>query len=200
MTCYATSILLSSINSLGHSFDDHLATVSLINALPATLSTLKTILFNSNTPVTTANIKQCILNNEQRCIGDSGTNTTAFFARASKKPQHECGEKRDKHEKCDPCNLSKHCTHCDIDGHNITECCRLKKALDKAKSAISGQKDAKAKSKCKKVSANIAIAEEEDEESDTETNYSSTDTAIAMVSTLDHHTIGNQWILDSGTS
>jgi hypothetical protein len=191
---------IHTINSLGHSFDDHLAAVSLINTLPATLSTLKTILFDSNTPVTTADIKQRILNDEQRRIGDSGTNATAFFARASKRPQHERGEKHNKHEKHDLHDLSKHCTHCDIDGHDITECRRLKRALDKAKSAISGPKDTKAKSKHKKASANIAITEEEDEESDTETNYSSTNTAIAMVSTLDHHTIGNQWILDSGTS
>jgi hypothetical protein len=38
---------IHNINTLGHTFDNHLAAVSLINALPPSLSTLKTLLTNT---------------------------------------------------------------------------------------------------------------------------------------------------------
>ena len=187
---------IQTINSLSHPFDDHLAAVSLINAIPSTLSTLKTILSDSQSKVTSAEVKQRILIDEQRRILDSGSSATAFFARAGKKPQR--GDKCDKRERRDKFDPSKHCDFCEIDGHDVLVCRKAKRALEESKA---GKKGTKSKPKNKKASASIAVADEEEEsDSDNKTVYSTTDTAVAMVSVADHSTIGNQWILDSSAS
>ena len=127
---------------------------------------------------------------------DLCASATAFFARAGKKPQR--GDKRDKRERRDKFDPSKHCDFCEIDGHDVLVCRKAKRALEESKA---GKKGTKSKPKNKKASASIAVADEEEEsDSDNETVYSTTDTAVAMVSVTDHSTIGNQWILDSGAS
>ena len=80
---------ICSINSLGHTFDDHLAAVSLINALPASLGMLKTLLTDTQTTATTTDVKasSCILQDEQCRIVESGGTAATFFARAGKKAQ-----------------------------------------------------------------------------------------------------------------
>ena len=78
---------ICSINSLGHTFDDHLAAVSLINTLPASLGTLKTLLTDTQTTATTTDVKACILRDEQCRIVESGGTAATFFARAGKKAQ-----------------------------------------------------------------------------------------------------------------
>ena len=61
--------------------------VLLINALPASLGMLKTLLTDTQATVTTADMKARILRDEQRHIVESGGTAAMFFARAGKKAQ-----------------------------------------------------------------------------------------------------------------
>src|SRR5258707_3842301 len=65
-----------------------------------------------------AEVKVQILNDEQHRIRESGAGATAFFAKASKKTK----ESKEKEEKG-----KKYCMHCDIRGHNVSDCRKLKK-------------------------------------------------------------------------
>jgi hypothetical protein len=69
---------IRTINSLGHPFDDHLAAISIINALPASLGTLKTLLTDTQATASTADVKAHILRDEQHRIIESGSTATAF--------------------------------------------------------------------------------------------------------------------------
>ena len=183
---------IRTINTLGHPFDDHLAAISLINALPASLGTLKTLLTDTQATATTANVKARILRDEQCRVIESGGTTAAYFAKAGKKPQ--CGERRERTAKRPTTNSNKTCAHCKFSGHDILECRKLKRALEDAKDSDS---------KSPKSSAKLAITDGRDGDggdSDMETTISTTETARAMVSLLDHEDIGNQWILDSGAT
>jgi transposase InsO family protein len=178
---------IRTINTLGHPFDDHLAAISLINALPASLGTLKTLLTDTQATATTADIKARILRDEQRRIIESGSTAAAFFAKAGKRPQR--GERRERTvEKPSGSTSTKSCAHCKFNGHDILECRKLKRALKEAKDSDP------------KPSAKLAITNGEDDDSDTETVLSSTETARAMVSLSTHEDIGDQWILDSGAT
>jgi hypothetical protein len=183
---------IRTINTLGHPFDDHLGAISLINALPASLGTLKILLTDTQATAITADVKARILRDEQRRIIESGSTAAAFFAKAGKKPQRR--ERRERTVDRPAINNNKTCTHCKFSGHDILECRKLKRALEDARDS---------ESKLPKSSAKLAITDGRDGDggdSDTETTISSTETARAMVSLSDHEDIGNQWILDSGAT
>jgi len=76
------------------------------------LGTLKTILANSIVEPTPAEVKVQILNDEQCRIHKSGAGATAFFTKASKKTKESKEKEKGK----------KHCTHCDIYGHDVSNC------------------------------------------------------------------------------
>ena len=178
---------IRTINSLGHPFDDHLAAISMINALPASLNTLKTLLTDTQATATTADVKARILRDEQRRVIESGSTVAAFFAKAGKKPQRP--ERREKAiEKPSNSGNSKSCAHCRFSGHDILECRKLKRALEAARESEATP------------SAKLAITNGDDDDSDTETIISTTELARAMVSISNCEDIGNQWILDSGAT
>ena len=71
---------------------------------------------------------------------------------------------------------------------------KIKKALEEAKASTKGKKG-------ETPSAQITVTSDADNSSsDTETTYSTTDTAIAMVSHLGNATASDRWILDLGAS
>ena len=72
---------IRNINKLKKTFDDEITAIALINALPNSLDTLQTILGNTDT-ITSVNVKAQIIEDEQRRIGRSGSDATAFFVKA----------------------------------------------------------------------------------------------------------------------
>ena len=92
---------------------------AIISALPNFLGTLKTILANSIVEPTLAEVKVQILNDEQRRIRELGAGATTFFAKASKKTKESKEKEKEKGK--------KYCMHCDICGHNVSDCRKLKK-------------------------------------------------------------------------
>jgi hypothetical protein len=160
---------------------------------------LKTILARTD-PLTTESVVDQILLDEEQQISDSGSTASTFFAKAKRgrRDQHEKCE----HNSCDKPEKKKTCMCCQFNGHNITECRKLKKELEDAKS--NSKKDnssskslALVKLKPKKASAKLAIA---DDNSDNSASDSSSNTVHVMISLYDYKDVGNQWIMDSGMS
>ncbi len=88
-------------------------------ALPDSMSTLKTILYNMpSEELSSDGITTQILNDEQRRIRSSGLEVTTFYSKAGKTGKQKA--KSDEKQK-------EHCTHCNIRGHDVSECRRLKK-------------------------------------------------------------------------
>ena len=106
------------LDSLGFGLADKVLTFVIMMALSETMSTLKTILYNMpRNDLMSDGIVHQILIDKQRHICASGLATTAYYAKASK-----LGKLKTKTEK-----PAKHCSHCNIHGHDILECCKLKK-------------------------------------------------------------------------
>jgi len=107
------------ITTLGLALEDKLIMFAIISSLPTMLSTLKIILSTTNvTDLSSEYVKSQIILDEQHCIRDSGVGATTFFAKASKK-----GKGNKKLEE----KAKKLCTHCNIWGHEVGECRKLKK-------------------------------------------------------------------------
>ena len=103
------------ISNLGLVLEDKLLAFAIINSLPSSLSTLKTILSTTKpTDLTTGYVKSLVILDEQRRVRESRVGATAYFAEAAKKGKKK-GEKSDEKKK-------KKCTHCKIRGHDVSEC------------------------------------------------------------------------------
>ena len=98
---------------------DDIVAAAIVSALPNSLAMLKTILANSTEECSPIELKARILGDEQCQIRESGIRATAFFTKASKKTKESKDKEKEK--------AKKHCTHCDIRGHDISECRKLKK-------------------------------------------------------------------------
>ena len=161
-------------------------------ALPESMSTLKTILYNTQgVDLTCDGIVHQILIDEQRHIRTSGLASTAFYAKAAKTTKRS-------NEKA-----MKRCAHCNFRGHNISECCKLKSQQEskapsngKAPKALTGPN-----------TANVAAAQSENgDDSDNETIHLHIAVApIHAMTTVNNHALAaldltNKWIIDSGAS
>jgi hypothetical protein len=165
-------------------FDDELTAIAMINALPDSLETLRTVISSSPT-ITTDNVTNRILSDERRRIVSSGVGATAFFAKAARK-----AKKGDKGKSDD---AKKHCTHCNIKGHDVTECRKLKREQEEAKTA-----DSSAKAKTSKASAKIAVADDDPDES-------GSDSSVVRLLKVSHTPstqgdLQDKWVIDSGAS
>ena len=164
-------------------FDDELTAIAMINALPDSLETLRTVLSGSPT-ITTDDVRNRILSDERRRIVSSGISTTAFFAKAAKK-----SKKGDKSKSDD----AKKCTHCNFKGHDVTECQKLKKEQEEAKAGDTSN----TKAKTSKASAKVAIAESADE--------SGSESGVVRLLKVSHTPsaqgdLQDKWVIDSGAS
>jgi hypothetical protein len=164
-------------------FDDEFTAMAIINALPESLESLKTVLAN-NPVLTTRDVKLRIINDERRRITKSGSrNAAAYYAKVNK---GKCSDKDKDKGKSD----KKRCAHCNFWGHDISECRKLKKEREKEDDK---KADATPKSKSKKVSAKIAVAD--DNGSD---NSDTKPIRLYNVSDRRDANLRNDWIMDSG--
>jgi hypothetical protein len=92
---------------------------AIISVLLNSLAMLKTILANSTEESSLVKIKARILGDEQHWTRESGIGATAFFTKASKKTKESKEKEKEK--------AKKHCTHCNIRGHDVSKCQKLKK-------------------------------------------------------------------------
>ena len=174
------------LDSLGFGLSDKVLAFVIVMALPESMSTMKTILYNTTgAALTSDNIIAQILNDEQRRIRSSGLEVTAFYSKAS-----AAGKKQ-----------RKKCTHCNIRGHDVSECRKLKAKRD-AKTSSGGKKP---KALPAPSSAKVAKAGSDSDASDTDgpTVYHTSVTEQGLIATehaLTSRDIQGHWIVDSGAS
>ncbi len=114
--------------SLGFGLSDKVLAFIIVMNLPESMLMLKIILYNTPSQELSSNgIIAQILNDEQQCICALGLEVSAFYSKAGKRKS-----KPDDKQK-------KHCTHCNICGHDVSECRKLK-AEKEAKAYSSGKK------------------------------------------------------------
>lgn len=164
-------------------FDDELTAIAMINALPDSLETLRTVLSGSPT-ITTDDVTNRILSDERRRIVSSGVSATAFFAKAAKKAK--------KGEKSKADDAKKFCTHCNFKGHDVTECRKLKREQGEGKTS-----ETPTKAKTSKASAKVAVADKPNE-SDSDSDV----VRLLKVSHApsSHGDLQDKWVIDSGAS
>ena len=134
------------ITALGLTLEDKLIAFAIISSLPPTLTTLKIVLSTSSaTTVSSEYVKSQVILDEQHRVRDSGVGATAFFAKVPKK---------EKTKKRSEDKVKKHCTHCNIWGHNMGECRKLKKEQEGKASSTSHSKPGQST-----VTARVAVAE-----------------------------------------
>ena len=178
------------LDSIGFGLADKVLAFVIMMALLESMSTLKTILYNTRgADLTCDGIVHQILIDEQRCIRTSGLTSTAFYAKAAKTTKRS-------NEK-----MIKHCAHCNFRGHDILECRKLK-----------SQQESKAPSNSKAPKAltapntmNVAAAQlENGDDSDNKTIHLHMAIApIHTMTTVNNHALAalnltNKWIIDSG--
>jgi hypothetical protein len=144
----------STIANLGLTLEDKLLAFAIISSLPASFSTLKTILSTTKpSDLSSEYVKAQVILDEQRRVRESGVGATAYFAKAAKKGGKKKDDKSDVQKK-------KLCSHCKIRGHDKNECRKLKREQEEAKEAKAKGAET-AKSKSVDAVAKIAVAEEE---------------------------------------
>jgi hypothetical protein len=197
---------IRNINELKKTFDDEITAIALINALPDSLDTLQTILGNADT-ITSVNVKAQIIEDEQRRIGRSGSDATAFFVKArndARKGKQQGKPKSDQADKPKADRSKQHCSHCDIDGHDVADCRKLKREKAKAGDSATKPSDAKDSSTKAKASAKVALADtSSDDSSDSDSTAPSLRKAHALHAShraLTDQNLDDCWILDSGAS
>ena len=195
------------INELkANTFDDEIMAIAIINALPASLDMLQTILaefLGNATALVSTDVKSQIIEDEQRCIGRSGSDATAFFAKAR---GNACKGKQPKH-KTDQGDKPKgklHCSHCDIAGHDITECRKLKREKAKANNATPKASDGAPK-ETSKASAKVAVVNDDTDDSSDFSDSSAQPPPKLRILRATHCALTDEelehaWIVDSGAS
>src|SRR6266403_4176746 len=173
-------------DSLGFGLSDKVLAFVIVMALPESMSTMKTILYNTTgAALTSDNIIAQILNDEQWRIRSSGLEVTVFYSKAS-----AAGKKQ-----------RKKCTHCNIRGHDVSECRKLKAKRD-AKTSSRGKKP---KALPAPSSAKVAKAGSDSDASNTDgpTIYHASITKQGLIATehaLTSRDIQGHWIVDSRAS
>ena len=191
------------INELkANTFDDEIMAIAIINALPASLDTLQTILGNA-TALVSADVKSQIIEDEQRRIGRSGSDATTFFAKArsdarkGKQPKH-------KTDQGDKPKGKLHCSHCDIAGHDVAECRKLKHEKAKASDATPKASDGVPK-EASKASVKVAVVDDDTDDSSDSSDSSAQSPPKLHILRVTHRALtdkelGHAWIVDSGAS
>jgi len=172
------------LDSLGFGLSDKVLTFIIVMALPESMLTMKTILYNTTgAALTSNNIVVQILNDEQQQIHSLGLEVTAFYSKAG-----AAGKKQ-----------KKKCTHCNIRGHNIFECWRLK--AEKEVKASSGGKKLKALPTPSSAKVTTAGSDSGTSDTDCPTIYRATITETVLIVT-EHALVSKdllgQWIVNSG--
>jgi gag-polypeptide of LTR copia-type len=119
------------ITNLGLSLNEELIMFTIIVALPPSLATLKTILFNSTLELTPNYIKSQIVHDEQCHIHKYSEGQSTFFAKAGKKGKDK-GKDTSQEDK-----QKKKCLHCKHISHLVKECHKKKEEEEKATSNTS---------------------------------------------------------------
>jgi hypothetical protein len=101
------------LTSLSQVFDDETLAAAILSSLPSAYNTSKMIL-SSSTALTTEYVTSQVILEEQRRVSESGVGATVFFAKAARKAK---GGKKDRSG--DKEKDRKHCTHCNIRGHDV---------------------------------------------------------------------------------
>jgi len=92
---------------------------TIVMALPESMNTLKTILFNTRgEDLLIDGVMSQIYLDEDHHVRASGSSAVTFFAKVAKKK----GKGNNKNR--------KKCTHCKCKGHDISECCKLKQETE----------------------------------------------------------------------
>ena len=176
----------NTISNLSLTLDDKLLAFALISSLPSSFSTLKTILSTTKpTDLTVEYVKSQVILDEQRRVHESGVGATAYFAKAAKK-----GKKKDFQSNG---QKKKKCSHCKKLGHEVGECCKLKKEKEEEAAKAKGDTSSKPKAADTLASAKIAVADDSNSDHDPICLFMSR--GLPLQGDLQH-----QWIVDSGAS
>jgi gag-polypeptide of LTR copia-type len=174
------------ITALGLALNDCIITHTIIGALPASLSTLKTILSTCEN-IDIEYTKSQILCDEQRHVHKSGMAATTFFAKSVKAATKAKGKGKGKQGD----KSKKYCTHCKITGHETSKCCKLKKEQE-AKAGNS------AKPSTMMPATTVKIANANKPASDKAIRTIHIFQAQSNTASLKSHQ--HSWIMDSGAS
>jgi hypothetical protein len=180
---------VQNLDSLGFGLAGKVLSFVIVMALPETMLTLKTILYNTRgTDLISDGIIHQILIDEQCRVQALRLAATAYYTKAAK-----TGKQRSK--------PNKHCFHCNIRGHNMSKCHKLKKQQESK--AVSGPKKLKA---LPSPSANVTTT---NSDSDKETIHilhiaiaSGLDepVVIAFNKALKFDDLTVKWVIDPGAS
>jgi hypothetical protein len=177
---------VNTISNLGLTLGDKLLSFALISSLPSSFSTLKTILSTTKpTDLTVEYVKSQVILDEQHRVCELGVGAMAYFAKAAKK-----GKKKDNQSDR---QKKKKCTHCKKLGHEVGECCKLKKEKDEEASKAKGDASSKPKSSDALASVKIAVADDSNSNPD----------PIRLFMSQGSPSQGDlqcQWIVDLGAS
>ena len=197
------------LQTIGCGVNDKNLAYIIIMALPDSLSTLQTILYNKDDQtITSEEVIALILADEERRIHSSGGTATAYYAKAGKRPNGKSkGKDKDKDK--------KRCTYCTFRGHEAQECRKKKKDEEEkaaSKAASSGSKSSTSggssgssgTSGTSTAKANVAIAKNDVIrilDSDPEPDDDETEIHCALASRVGNDSdTADKWILDSGAT
>ena len=155
------------LDSAGENIPDSVLGYILINRLPSSYSTLRTVLTSYDSPNFSSNwVADQIIAEEQHRIAESGNSAASFFANAKRGPNRN-------NKKCSYCDKRGHdvsdcwekngngpkCSYCGIKNHEASECRKKKRDDDKDKNNDTSTTSTSGASTSAK--ANVAIAEYE---------------------------------------
>jgi hypothetical protein len=183
------------LESINCGVNDKALAYIIIMALPDTLSTLQTILFNKDeATITSEEVIAQILADEERRIHTSGATATAYFAKLGGKRPNNKGRG----------NGKKRCSYCKGRNHEVSVCKKKKKdEADKAKSNSSNTSDSSTPPATSSAAkANIAVTEDDVIRlfEDSPATKNTTDITCAFVSRSGQLDMSDTWLLDSGAS
>jgi gag-polypeptide of LTR copia-type/GAG-pre-integrase domain len=199
-------LMVQSLETAGFTLEDKWIVGLIIAKLPESYSTLKTIFSSVNDSqqhhISSNNIIDQILADEACCIRSLGEDATTYFAKASKK-----GKGRDKDR--DWRRDRKTCSHCSHIGHDVMECCKLKKEKEdekkaKEKAAVTSTSDSGASANSATKAAMARVPTDEVvrlfRATAVEQPYAGIEHVHAMKTTLKADDLHNNWLVDSGAS
>jgi gag-polypeptide of LTR copia-type len=199
-------LTVRSLETAGFTLEDKWIAGLIIAKLPESYSMLKTIFSSVNDSqqhhISSNNIIDQILADEARRIRSLGEDMTAYFAKASKKGK---GRDKDRDRRQD----RKTCSHCSHIGHDVTECCKLKKEKEdkkkaKEKAAVASTSDSRASANSTAKAAMARVPTDEVvrlfRATAVEQPYARIEHVHATKTTLEANDLHNNWLVDSGAS
>ncbi|CDO76034.1 hypothetical protein BN946_scf184818.g2 [Trametes cinnabarina] len=166
------------LEQLGQPLDDSLVAIAMVTSLPASYSTLRTILMSTYDTLSTDTVVSQVLNEERSRKEHNGTQS-AFLARTSNT------KGASKSTKAKPTSKAKKtkCAHCSKLGHTKEECRKLK--AEQASAAIAKE----VKDKTGDLTAKVATVQTGDET-----------IRLFVANALNNQSRQTQWLVDSGAS